>query len=131
MLTQQVRVGILVMDLGCHSGPRHQDLLFLRPVYLDASADEGALVDSHVAAKLQETGGCERAHAWCPVGAGIITRNLYIAQYSSFADPNSTKSNFEHELLLHRGSMSICSVIYSREVTARNKTPHLRLFNSC
>jgi hypothetical protein len=27
--------------------------------------------------------------------------------------------------------MSICSVIYLCEVTARNKTPHLRLLNSC
>jgi hypothetical protein len=69
-------------------------------------------VRNHVAAKLLETGDFDRAHAWRPVGARIITPNLYIAQYSSFADPNSTKSNFEHELLLHRGSMSNCSVVY-------------------
>ena len=28
MLTQQVRVGILAMDLGCYSGPRHFCFLF-------------------------------------------------------------------------------------------------------
>jgi len=78
-----------------------------------------------VAAKLPETGGFERAHAWRPVGQGDHYPNLYIAQYSSFADPNSTKSNFEDELLLHRGSLSIRFVIYLCEVTARNKTPHL------
>jgi len=72
---------------------------------------------NHVAAKLLETGDFARAHARRPVGARIIAPNLCIAQYSSFADPNSTKSNFEHELLLHRGSMSICSVIYLWEVT--------------
>src|SRR6267378_5313741 len=33
MLTLQVRVGILVKDLGCYSGPRHQNLLFVRHVY--------------------------------------------------------------------------------------------------
>jgi hypothetical protein len=64
-------------------------------------------VRNHVAAKLLETRDFDRAHAWRPVGARI-TPNLYIAQYSSFADLNSTKSNFEHELLLHRGSISIC-----------------------
>jgi hypothetical protein len=30
ILTQQVRVGILVMDLGCYSGPRATVLLCLR-----------------------------------------------------------------------------------------------------
>src|SRR5882724_10211189 len=38
---------------------------------------------NHVAAKVLETGGFETAHAWRPVGARIITPNLYLAQYSS------------------------------------------------
>src|SRR5580692_4538746 len=58
---------------------------------------------NHVAAKLLETGDFERAHAWHPVGARIITPNLYLAQYSSFADRNSTKSNSEYEILCIEG----------------------------